>query len=139
MTPEECRSFLAQDVRTASVATVRPDGRPHVASVWFELDDDALVFTSGAQTVKATNLRHDPRVCIVVDDETPPFAYVQVEGTASFSENPAELLYWATRIGGKYMGADQAEAYGKRNGVPGELLVRVRITRLVGEKDIAGW
>src|SRR5581483_898358 len=51
--------------------------------------------------------------------EEPPFAFVMIEGTATISEDPAALRAWATRIGGRYMGAALAEAYGARNGGPG--------------------
>jgi len=37
------------------------------------------------------------------------------------------------------MGANQAEAYGRRNSGPGELLVRVEQVKVTGEKDVAGW
>jgi hypothetical protein len=37
------------------------------------------------------------------------------------------------------MGADQAEAYGRRNSGRGELLVRVKPVKITGEKDVAGW
>ena len=133
----EQRAFLMEQVRTAKLATVRKDGRPHVVPVWFDLDEDMLVFTTGQTTIKAANIRRDPRVCLCVDDETPPFAYIMIEGTAIMTADRAALLYWATRIGGRYMGAELAEAYGKRNGVEGELLVRVTPTRVVFEKDIA--
>ena len=139
MTPEQCRQFLTERVRTAAIGTVRPEGRSHVAVIWFDLDGDTLVFTTWHKSVKRANLRHNPQVCICVDDETPPYAYVQIEGTAELTENDPDHLYWATRIAGRYMGADQAERYGKRNAVEGELLVRVRITRIMGEEDIAGW
>lgn len=46
-------------------------------------------------------------------------------------EDADDLCYWATRIGGRYMGADLAEAYGKHNGVKGELLVSVTSTKIV--------
>ncbi len=46
-------------------------------------------------------------------------------------------LYWATRIGGRYMGAQLAEAYGRRNTVPGEPLVRVTPEKIVARKNIA--
>lgn len=134
---EEQRAFLLKDTRTGKLATVRQDGRPHVVPIWFVLDGDELVFTTGESTVKAANMRRDPRVTICVDDETAPYAYIQIEGTASFSHDLAVLLKWATIIGGRYMGADLAETYGKRNGVPGELLVRVTPTRVRFEKDIA--
>jgi len=44
---------------------------------------------------------------------------------------------WATRIAGRYMGVDRAEEYGRRNGVEGELLVRVTPTRIIFQKDVA--
>ena len=133
----EQRSFLLGQVRTGKLATVRKDGRPHVVPIWYELDGDKLIFTTGDNTIKAANIRRDPRVCICVDDETPPFAYLQIEGTATMSTDIDELLFWTTRIGGRYMGADLAEVYGKRNGVEGELLVRITPTRINFQKDIA--
>ena len=135
----EQRAFLLKDTRTGKLATVRKDGRPHVVPIWFELDGDTLVFTTGSTSVKAANIRRDSRVCICVDDETPPFAYIQIEGTAAFNADSEALLYWATRIGGRYMGAESAEAFGKRNAVEGELLVRVTPTRILFEQNIAGW
>ena len=133
----EQRAFLLEGTRTGKLATVRKDGRPHVVPFWFVLDGDTLVFTTGETSVKAANMRCDQRVSICVDDETPPFAFMQIEGIADLSANIDELLFWATRIGGRYMGADLAEAYGKRNGVEGELPVRITPTRIIFEKDIA--
>ena len=133
----EQRDFLLQGTRTGKLATVRKDGRPHIVPIWFYLDGDTLVFTTEERTVKAANMRRDPRVSLCVDDETPPYAYIQVEGTASFSEDSDALLKWATLIGGPYMGENLAEAYGRRNAVPGELLVRVTPTRIRFEEDIA--
>jgi hypothetical protein len=48
-----------------------------------------------------------------------------------------EMLVWATRIGGRYMGADRAQEFGRRNAVEGELLVRLRPTRAVGRAGIS--
>ncbi len=90
MTADEYRAFLRERPRTAKLATVRADGRPHIAPIWFDL-----------------------------------------------SEEPAALLHWATRIAERYIGSAQAEAYGRRNGVPGELLVRVTPTRVVAQANIA--
>ncbi|HZU71118.1 MAG TPA: PPOX class F420-dependent oxidoreductase [Ktedonobacteraceae bacterium] len=134
----EQRDFLLHGTRTGKLATARKDGRPHVVPIWFMLDGDTIVFTTGEHTVKAANIRRDSRVCLCVDDETPPYAYIMVEGTANLSDDLNALLLWATRIGGRYMGEDRAEEYGKRNGVQGELLVRVTPTRVLFEKDIAG-
>ena len=137
MTPSEVKNFLLLNARTGKLATVRQDGRPHVAPVWFDLDGDTVVFTTWHETVKAANLRRDPRVAICVDDQTPPYAFVIIEGRADVREQAEDLAYWTTRIAGRYMGPDLAESYGKRNAVPGELLVRVTPTNIVAQKDIA--
>jgi PPOX class probable F420-dependent enzyme len=138
MTADEWRAFVSDPVRPAMLATVRPDGRPHLAPVWIDLDDDdTVVFMTGAATVKGRALQAEPRVALCVDDDRPPFAYVLIEGRAEVSTDLDDMLPWAIRIGGRYMGADQAEAYGRRNAVDGELLVRVRPTRVVAHKNIA--
>lgn len=138
MGADEWRSFLRQPVRPAMLATVRRDGRPHVAPIWIAVDeDDSIVFTTGADTVKGRTIRAEPRVAICVDDDQPPFSYVLVEGTAEVSTDPGELLLWATRIGGRYMGADRAAQFGRRNAVDGELLVRVAPIRVVARKNIS--
>ncbi|MBA3611191.1 MAG: PPOX class F420-dependent oxidoreductase [Rubrobacter sp.] len=137
MTNEEYREFMLGKARTASLATVRADGRPHVAPVWFDLDGDTLLFMTGESTVKGRNLRHESRVSLCVDDEQPPFAFVLLEGTVELADNDPDMLYWATRIGGRYMGEEQAELFGRRNAVPGELLVRVTPTKVIAQKNVA--
>ncbi|WP_031524632.1 PPOX class F420-dependent oxidoreductase [Streptomyces sp. NRRL F-5123] len=137
MTETEWRAFLSHGTRTAKLATTRADGRPHVAPVWFLLEGDDLVFNTGRDTVKGRTLARDPRVMLCVDDEQPPFSFVLVEGRATLSEDPDELRGSAGRIAARYMGADRAEEFAARNGVPGELVVRVRIEKVVAQSDLA--
>jgi PPOX class probable F420-dependent enzyme len=136
MTGDTWREFVLERARTAKVATVRENGRPHVTPVWIDLDGEVVVFTTGARSVKGRDLRRDPRVMICIDDDAPPFAFVLIERVADLSEDLDALRTWATRIGGRYMGADRAEEFGARNGTPGELLVRVRPTRVRGATGI---
>jgi PPOX class probable F420-dependent enzyme len=147
MTDQEVRDFLTgTPAHTGKLATTRVDGRPHVAPIWFALDLSTvsvadpvgeIVFQTGADTLKGRSLRRDGRAALCVDDERPPFTFVTIEGTTTISENPDENVHWGTVIGGRYMGADQAEAFGARNGVPGELLVRLRPTTIVALARIA--
>ena len=139
MTDAEVRTFLASTpAHTGKLATVRADGRPHVAPVWFVIDDDGtIVFNTGESTVKGRNLRRDPRASLCVDDERPPFSFVVVEGSVDLSDDLDDLRRWATRIGGRYMGEDRAEEYGARNGVAGELVARLRPDRIVSAMDLA--
>src|SRR6478609_977633 len=69
MTESEVHAFLAAEpARTAKVASTRKDGRPHLAPVWFALDEDgSILFNTGSDTVKGKTLLRDPRVAICVD------------------------------------------------------------------------
>jgi PPOX class probable F420-dependent enzyme len=137
MTTTEWRDFVSAGTRTGRAGVVTADGTPHVTPLWFLLDGDDLVFTTGVSSLKGRALRRDPRVCVCVDDDTPPYSFVTLWGTASLSEDLGELRTWAARLGGRYMGADRAGEFAARNGVPGELLVRARITKVVAFRDLA--
>ena len=132
------QTFVAAlPARTAKLAVVRADGSPHVAPVWVDLDGDTIVFMTSAATIKGKAIRRDPRVSLCFDDERPPFSFVTIAGTATTSTDPDDLLHWATRIGGRYMGAEQADDYGRRNAVPPEMVVRVTPTGVVAKVDVA--
>lgn len=137
LSKEEWQAFLRHGTRTGKLATVRRDGRSHVVPVWFVLDGDDVVFTTSATSVKARAMRRDPRVSMCVDDENPPFAFVMIEGSATLSDDLDEMLPYATAIGGRYIGPDRAEEFGRRNAVSGELLVRVTPTRVLAEAEIS--
>ena len=57
----------------------------------------------------------------------------------TLSEDLEELLRFATASGGRYMGAARAAEFGRRNAVPGELLVRLRPKRVIATADVAGY
>jgi len=137
MSDEQRRAFLLAGTRTGVLATVRKDGRPHAAPIWFTLDGDDVIFTTGADTVKGRNLRRTGQATLVVDEPHPPFHFVAIEGTAELSDDLAEMLPWATALGGRYMGEQHAEAFGRRNAVPGELLVRLRPSKIVAMADVS--
>ena len=134
----EVRNFLAHGTRTGKLAFLAADGRPLVAPVWFVVEGDALVFNTGRETAKGRALARDPRASLCVDEEQSPYAFVQVQGEAELSEDPGELVRTATAIAARYMGAERAGEFGQRNGVPGELVVRLRPVRVLADFDITG-
>ena len=73
-----------------------------------------------------------------MDIEAPPYAFVQVQGAAELSEDPCELVRTATAIAARYMGPERAEEFGKRNGVPGQLVVRVRPVKILAGFNLTG-
>jgi PPOX class probable F420-dependent enzyme len=138
MNPDEIHAFLSHGTRTAKLATSGSAGQPHVMPVWFVLDGEELVFTTWGDSVKGRNLRRNPRAAVIVDDEVAPYAFVHIRGHVTLSEDLQELLRFAMAIGGRYMGADRAAEFGRRNAVPGELLVRLRPARVIATADVAG-
>jgi PPOX class probable F420-dependent enzyme len=129
--------FLSAGTRTGMLGYVAADGRPLVAPVWFVVDDGQLAFNTGRDTSKGLALARDSRVVICVDDPHPPYSFVQVQGLATVTEDPQDLLDIATRTGARYMGADRADEFGRRNAVPGELVVRVTPTKVIAGFDIS--
>jgi PPOX class probable F420-dependent enzyme len=154
MSKKEIRKFLMQGTFTGKLSTVKKDGSSHIVPIWFVLDggkkkksatarrakDDDIIFTTNGTSVKAKNIQRDSRVSICVDDQTPPFSFVVVYGTAKIHRyKQRELFRFATKIAQRYMGREKAELYGRRNSAEGEVLVRMKPTRIIAEKDIAGW
>ncbi|MDQ1446133.1 MAG: hypothetical protein QOI20_2597 [Acidimicrobiaceae bacterium] len=134
---QDWRAFLRSPVRPGVLATVRADGSAHTAPIWFDLDGDDVVFNTGTGTVKGKNLARTGRAALCVQDDQPPFAFASIEGPVTLSADLDEVREWAARIGARYMGAERADEYGARNGVPGELLVRLAPERVVAKDAVA--
>jgi PPOX class probable F420-dependent enzyme len=130
-------AFLSEGTRTGMLGFVASDGRPLVTPVWFVVDQGDLVFTTQRHTPKCHALERDPRVALCVDDPHPPYSFVQVQGVAAVTEDAADVLAVATRTGARYMGADRAEEFARRNAVPGEVVVRIRPAKVIAAFDIS--
>jgi PPOX class probable F420-dependent enzyme len=142
MSRDEWWKFASEGTRTGMLGLVRANGAPIVTPIWFLLDEgpdgDELVFNTGTETLKGKAITRDGRISLAVDDQRPPFSYVQFTAEARLTHDHDEMLEWATRIGGRYMGADRAAEYGRRNAVPEEALVRAKITKVIARAEIAG-
>ena len=122
MSEEEIKKFLTQGTFTAKIAT------------------GDVIFTTYEDSLKARNIECDNRVSICVDDQTPQFSFVTISGTAKiYRHKRNELLKWATKIARRYMGKSNAKAYGERNSTEGAVLVRIKPTKVIAEKDTAEW
>lgn len=141
MTKDEIRNFLLQGTLTGKLGTINKDGTPHVVPIWYMVDEeDNIVFNTGGESVKAKNIRRDNRVRLCVDDQTPLFSFVLMDRTAQIERGQSsEICKWAKIIAARYMGDDKSEAYGRRNSGEGEILVKIKPIRIVGQKDTAEW
>ena len=137
LSDDRVRDFLLHGTRTGKVAWVASDGAPHVAPIWFVIDGGDIVFNTAAETGKGRSLAREGRASLVVDDQAPPYSFVKVDGSVTLHDDLEEVRRLATIIGGRYMGADRADEFGERNGVPGELLVRLHPSKITAAFDLA--
>ena len=141
MTKDEIKKFLLQGTFTGKLGTINKDGTPHVVPIWYTVDEeDKIIFNTGDKSVKAKNIRRDNRVRLCVDDQAPLFSFVTIDGIAELiSSEPSEVYKWAKIIAARYMGNDMSEVYGRRNSAEGELLIKIKPVRVIGQKNIAKW
>ena len=83
---EDVIAFLSDGTRTGKLGYTAFDGRPLVAPIWFVVDNGELAFNTGKDTAKGRALSRDSRAVICVDDQRPPYSFVQVQGTVTISE-----------------------------------------------------
>ena len=103
MSPEEVQSFLASG-HTLQVATNGPDGRPHLAPMWYVIEEGRVVFRSFTKSQKIVNLQRDPKLTVLVERG---LAYnelqgVLIRGTARLVDDPAYVLQVYGRLAAKY-------------------------------------
>ena len=96
MTEAEIGDLLA-GTRSMTLATIGPNGQPHLVAMWFALLDGEIYLETKAKSQKAANLRRDPRIsCLIEDGATyDELRGVEIEGHAQLSDDP-DLLW---RIG----------------------------------------
>jgi PPOX class probable F420-dependent enzyme len=138
MTPERGREFLAEGQRSAVLATVRPDGRPHAVPLWYALDGDHVIINVSADSVKGRAIVSEPRVTLSVHEDVPPYSFVMVDGTAEVVTDPDEIRRDATEIARRYLPSEAVDGFVGYATSPGKVGVRIRVDRLTGVDRVAG-
>jgi PPOX class probable F420-dependent enzyme len=107
MSLSEIDAFL-NGVHLARVSTVRPDGRPHVAPVWYLWEDGCFYFETSHNAVKANNLRNNPNIAIAVDvtEGGLRLKYVILEGQVTLIEDRVTVRKLTERIYSRYVGIE---------------------------------
>jgi len=105
----------------AHVASLGPDGDPHVTPVWVELDGEEIVISTALGRAKARNLANDARVAVSLTDPDNPYTVIAVRGhVGTFTTDGADEVI--DRLAKKYMDVD---TYPFRR--EGEIRVTVKI------------
>jgi PPOX class probable F420-dependent enzyme len=80
--PESFHDLLKKNA-FAQLATLMPDGSPHVSPVWFEFDGQNILINSAKGRVKDRNMRRDPRVGLDILDPDNPYRHLSIRGRVS--------------------------------------------------------
>lgn len=141
LTQDEIAEFLSRPL-VAHLTTLRPDGTPHTAPVWFLWDagrgapGHALVMAYD-QAVKVRNLGGNPAATLSVATAERPYAFVSLEGRASL--DPAAVEAACHRICEKYDGPQRGPEYARELLADGDMtLIDLAVTRLISWKDDGG-
>jgi PPOX class probable F420-dependent enzyme len=132
LTGDEIAEMLA-GIRSMTIASVGPDGQPHLVAMWFAVLDGDICFETKAKSQKAVNLRRDPRIsCLAEDGEVyEDLRGVAIEGQAEVSEDSELLWRVGVAIQERYYGPytedrrEQVEA-----GLRKRVAVRIRAQRI---------
>lgn len=97
---------LFSDANFGHLATLMPDGSPHVSIVWVDIDGDRILVNTQEGRVKPRNVRKDPRVSISIFDQQNPYKSATVTGRVVeiTHEGAEESIH---KLAKKYMGADK--------------------------------
>lgn len=85
---------LVDECKSLQVATLDPDGAPHLTTVWFAREGTAWLFETYGKSQKVVNLRRDPRVALLIEQgsEYSELRGVSIKGRAEVIDGGAELL-----------------------------------------------
>jgi uncharacterized protein len=104
----EVADFL-REPHVASLATVRPDGRPHVTPIWYDFDGREFVVSTLRATQKVTNVGKKGFAAITVSTPTAPYRHVIAEGTARLGSALDNV--WRERVASRHLGDAAGRAY----------------------------
>jgi len=103
MTPDEQQAFLAQG-HTLIVTTIGKDGWPHVAPMWYFMDDGRVAFRSFTKSQKIVNLIRNPKITVLLEEgETyEELRGIMIRGTARLIDDPTQVLDMYRHLSTRY-------------------------------------
>ncbi|MGH8974724.1 MAG: pyridoxamine 5'-phosphate oxidase family protein [Acidimicrobiia bacterium] len=141
MSDEEVAEFLEAG-RSMTLATLGPDGRPHLTAMWYGMRDGQVVFWSYARAQKMVNLRRDPRLSILVEDGA---AYnelrgVSITGTGEILEDPEDVLAVGELLLRRHSDSGEAATQAAAATAPKRVAVRIDPERITSwdHRKLAG-
>ncbi|MFD7923895.1 PPOX class F420-dependent oxidoreductase [Streptomyces sp. NPDC059740] len=124
------KKYLDEERPFATVATLLPDGRPHLTVVWILRDGEDLLFSTTTDRVQGKNLARDPRVTVMINPADNPYVYAEIRGEATLTTDGAREL--VDTISRRYTGQDYADFNPDAVNDGPRVVVRVRPSKVTG-------
>jgi PPOX class probable F420-dependent enzyme len=129
MTDEERESFLAEGW-TLQVASIGPQGFPHLVAMWYVIDDGLVTFTTFRKSQKVLNLQRNPKLTVMLEAGKlyNELRGLVIEGTAEIVDDTEETARVMSLVGAKYQGipADTSSRDAQMKIASKRVVIRVR-------------
>jgi PPOX class probable F420-dependent enzyme len=137
LTDEELAEFLESNMKV-QVATVGPDGQPHLTTLFYVMVDGQMFFWTYGRSQKIQNLRRDPRITCLVEDGVDYFELrgATIFGKARLLEDYDELLDLGGRVARRMAGGADLGDFGDQIVAQ---QARKRVGVIVEPDKIASW
>ena len=133
MTQQEIAAYLAE-AHIAHLVTLRSNGRPHVAPVWYLEENGQAFVMADANAVKVRNIRRNPAVSLSIATDQRPLKYVVLNGEAEVVEK--DIAQMVERICVRYDGPVRGVEFAKELLAENRLkLIHILVTRVIGWQD----
>ncbi|MFF2847265.1 PPOX class F420-dependent oxidoreductase [Streptomyces sp. NPDC058001] len=127
---DDLKKYLDDSRAFVTVATVLPDGRPHLTVVWMIRDGDDLLFSTTVDRQQGKNVARDPRVTVLISPADNPYTYAEVRGTATVTPDTTKEL--VNTLSHKYTGQDYATFNPASKNDGDRVIVRVTPDKVTG-------
>ena len=137
MSEAEIAEFLAGDMKV-QVATIGPDGEPHLTTLFYVLDEGRIAFWTYGASQKVKNLRRDPRISCLVEDGEDYFELrgVSIRGEAQVIEDYEQVKAFGARMTQRMAGDTDLGELGEQIV---EQQARKRVVIVVEPGRVASW
>lgn len=127
---EELKTYIDESRVFATVATISPNGHPHLTVVWVKRDGEDLLFSTTVGRQQGKNVARDPRITVLINPPESPYAYAEIRGTATVL--PDETRDLPDELSRKYTGKDYMEFNPASVHDSARIIVRVTPTKVIG-------
>src|SRR4051794_2085625 len=137
MSDGEIEQFLADNMKV-QIATIGPDGTPHLTTLFYVLEDGMLAFWTYGRSQKVVNLRRDPRITCLVEDGDDYFELrgVSIQGKARLVEEYDEIRALGSRVARRMAGGADLGEFGDQIV---DQQARKRVAIVVEPVKVASW